>query len=173
MSVDEIKALPVGDYAAKNCSVFCWTTDQFLDVASYELPLAWGCAYSSVAFVWVKTAKRFDRQPPLFLIGDNKCFPIGLGITTRKNCEFCLLFRYGRFGRQDKGVPQLIFAPRRANSQKPDEQYALIERLVKGPYVEFFARQRWPGWEQVYSPEADTGPGKRRWRARSYPGVSP
>jgi N6-adenosine-specific RNA methylase IME4 len=166
MSLDEIKALPVADYAAKDCSVFCWTTDQFLDVASYELPRAWGCTYSSIAFIWIKIAKRFCRQPPLFLIGDNKDFPMGLGTTTRKGGEVCLLFRYGKFGRQDKGVPQVIFAPRRTNSQKPDEQYGLIERLVSGPYTEFFARQRWPGWQQVMSNEADSGPGKRRWKTK-------
>jgi N6-adenosine-specific RNA methylase IME4 len=166
MSLDEIRVLPIKDYAAPNASVFCWATDQFLDFASWELPRAWGCSYSSVAFVWFKTANRFGRQPPLFLIGDNKDFPMGQGMTTRKNCEFCLLFRYGKFGRQDPGVRQVIFAPRRANSQKPDEQYGLIERLVKGPYRELFARQRWPGWQQAFSPEADSGPSKRRWKTR-------
>lgn len=30
MSLDEIAALPVADYAAKDCSVFLWITDQFL-----------------------------------------------------------------------------------------------------------------------------------------------
>ena len=164
ISLGEIKVLPVADHAAKDCSVFCWTTDQFLDFATYELPRAWGCRYSSVAFVWIKTARRFNRQPPLFLVGDNKDFPFGQGMTTRKGCEYCLLFRYGTFDRQDMGVAQLILAPRRYNSQKPDEQYGLIERLVNGPYLEFFARQRWPGWRQVFSNEADSGPGKRRWK---------
>jgi N6-adenosine-specific RNA methylase IME4 len=173
MSKEEIAALPVKDYAAENASVFCWTNDQFLDFASYELPREWGCVYSTVAFVWVKTAKRLGAQLPLFLIADNKEFPMGQGHTTRKNCEYCLWFRYGELGRQDKSVPQVIFAPRRKNSQKPDEQYPRIERLVKGPYLEFFARGRRPGWDVVYSPEADSGPGKRRWRADSYPGPAP
>jgi N6-adenosine-specific RNA methylase IME4 len=70
-------------------------------------------------------------------------------------------------------VPQVIFAPRRENSQKPEEQYERIERLVKGPYLEFFARGRRPGWDQVYGLEADTGPGKCLWRADSYPGAAP
>jgi N6-adenosine-specific RNA methylase IME4 len=34
---------------------------------------------------------------------------------------------------------------RRKHSQKPDEQYERIERLVDGPYLEMFARQRRPG----------------------------
>jgi N6-adenosine-specific RNA methylase IME4 len=107
------------------------------------------------------------------MIGYNKDFPIGQGHTTRKQGELCLLTRRGRFGRQDEDVPQLIFAPSRENSQKPEEQYGLIERLVRGPYPEFFARQRLPGWDQVYSLDADTGPGKRRWRADSYPEAAP
>jgi N6-adenosine-specific RNA methylase IME4 len=135
MSLEEIAALPVRDYAAKDCSVFLWITDQFL-VRGAQIPLfeAWGCTPSSVAFVWFKTGRRLGNQLPLFLIGDNRAFPAGQGHTTRKNCEFCLLARYGALGRQDKGVPQAIFAPRRENSQKPDEQYKLIERLIKGPY---------------------------------------
>jgi hypothetical protein len=135
---------------------------------SWELPRAWGCTYSSVAFVWVKMAKRLGNQLPLFLIDDNKEHPKGQGHTTRKNCEYCLWFCYGRqINRQNKGVPQAIFAPRRAKSARPDEQYPRIMRLLKGPYVEFFARRRWPGWEQVWSREADSGPGKRRWRANA------
>jgi N6-adenosine-specific RNA methylase IME4 len=172
MSFDEIAALPVRDYAAKDCSVFLWIPDQFL-VRGVQVDLfkAWGCVSSSVAFYWVKTARRFDKQPPLFLVGDNKDFPMGQGLTTRKGVEACVLACYGKLGRQDRGMPQVIFAPRRANSQKPDEAYVLIERLVKGPYLEWFARQRHAGWEQVYSPEADSGPGRRRWAANSYPGA--
>ena len=40
----------------------------------------------------------------------------------------------------------VIMAPRREHSRKPDEVYGRIEQLVAGPYVELFARQRWPGW---------------------------
>ena len=95
---------------------------------------------------------------------------MGQGLTTRPGVEFCLLARYGKLGRQDKGVAQVIFSPKREHSRKPDEQYPLIERFVgPGKYLEFFARHRRPGWDQVYSAEADSGPGQRRWRANSYP----
>ncbi len=43
---------------------------------------------------------------------------------------------------------QLIIAPRREHSRKPDEQYERIEALVGGPYLEMFARQSRPGWDQ-------------------------
>ena len=38
---------------------------------------------------------------------------------------------------------------RREHSRKPDEIYSRIEALVDGPYLEMFARQRWPGWDSL------------------------
>jgi N6-adenosine-specific RNA methylase IME4 len=43
-------------------------------------------------------------------------------------------------------VRELIVAPLRQHSRKPDEVYRRIEALCAGPYVELYARQRWPGW---------------------------
>ena len=168
MRDEAIAALPVPDYMSKDCAVFLWVTDQMLALPFTVLFPRWGLTYSSIAFQWFKTGKLLARQAPLFLIGDNKTFPFGQGHTTRKGAEICLLARRGKLGRQDKGVPQVLVGPRRANSEKPEEQYGRIERLVSGPYLEFFARQRRPGWDVVYSPEADSGPGKRRWRAHIF-----
>lgn len=41
---------------------------------------------------------------------------------------------------------ELIVAPRREHSRKPDEVYSRIEALCDGPYVELFARQQSPNW---------------------------
>jgi N6-adenosine-specific RNA methylase IME4 len=43
-------------------------------------------------------------------------------------------------------VRQLIIAPVREHSRKPDEVYVRIEALTEGPYLDLFARQRRPGW---------------------------
>jgi N6-adenosine-specific RNA methylase IME4 len=43
------------------------------------------------------------------------------------------------------GVRELIIAPRREHSRKPDEIYHRIEALCAGPFVELYARQQWPG----------------------------
>jgi N6-adenosine-specific RNA methylase IME4 len=37
--------------------------------------------------------------------------------------------------------------PRRFNSEKPEFFYKLIEEQSPGPYLELFARRRWPGWD--------------------------
>ncbi len=71
---------------------------------------------------------------------------MALGHTTRKNTELCWLGRRGNPKRLDKGVRELIVAPVREHSRKPDEIYERIERFCAGPYLELFARQRRNGW---------------------------
>lgn len=48
----------------------------------------------------------------------------------------------------DNRPPSVLYAERRNHSQKPDEQYKLIERVSPGPRCEYFARQAWPGWDR-------------------------
>jgi N6-adenosine-specific RNA methylase IME4 len=134
MSLDEIKALPVASITARDCRLFLWTPAQHLENA-FEVVKAWGFTFSSTAFVWVKTTPD----------GASYAKP-GQGHTTRKGTEICLLGKRGRLQRKSCGVNELIAAPRREHSRKPDEQYSRIEQFCNGPYVEFFARQRWPGW---------------------------
>jgi N6-adenosine-specific RNA methylase IME4 len=45
-----------------------------------------------------------------------------------------------------RGCHQIIMAPVGAHSAKPDEARRRIERLVLGPYLELFARQKTDGW---------------------------
>jgi N6-adenosine-specific RNA methylase IME4 len=155
MRLDEIKAMPVADWAAGDCALFLWTTDPLLPRA-LEVIAAWGFVYKTVAFTWVKTTK------------DETSFPIGCGYWTRANPELCLLATRGCPQRISRSVRQLIFAPRRAHSQKPEAVYERIEALVPGPYLELFARERRPGWAS-WGQEVETGIGERRWRADSYP----
>lgn len=125
--------LPVGAIAAKDCCMFMWVVDSHVDQA-IELARAWGFGFKTIAFIWMKTAQ--NGQPR-----------IGMGYWTRKSAEVCLMFTKGKPKRLDKGVREMIIEPRREHSRKPDAQYALIERLVAGPYVELFARQSRPGWD--------------------------
>jgi N6-adenosine-specific RNA methylase IME4 len=128
-----LSALPVASIAAKDAVMFMWVVDSHVDQA-IELAKAWGFGFKTIAFIWMKTAK--SGQPR-----------IGMGYWTRKSAEVCLMFTRGKPKRLDKGVREMIIAPRREHSRKPDEQYGLIERLVAGPYVELFARQSRPGWD--------------------------
>jgi hypothetical protein len=51
------------------------------------------------------------------------------GLTTRKNSETCWLGRRGKPEIRSKGVRELIVAPVREHSRKPDELYRRIERF--------------------------------------------
>jgi N6-adenosine-specific RNA methylase IME4 len=56
---------------------------------------------------------------------------------------------------------QVINAPRREHSQKPDEAYELIERMYPGlPKIELFARNAREGWHAWgnQAPQADEYP---------------
>lgn len=142
MSLDEMKALPVADLAAKDCLLNMWVIGSHLDQA-IELGRHWGFTFKSDGFVWVKTGKH-----------DPNVRPISMGKWVRKQVEYSLLFSRGKPSRLDAGVRQLIesderiiYAPKREHSRKPDERYERIERLAAGPYVELFARTERPGWD--------------------------
>jgi N6-adenosine-specific RNA methylase IME4 len=134
MGLKDIMGLPVGDLAAPQSALFLWTIDCMIPEA-LEVGKAWGFTYKTVAFTWIKTT------------ADGDGFPIGLGYWTRGNPEQCLLFTRGAPKRQSASVRQLIMAPRREHSRKPDEALDRVETLVRGPYCELFARTERPGWQ--------------------------
>jgi N6-adenosine-specific RNA methylase IME4 len=132
-----LAALPVSDLAADDCALFLWATDPLLPRA-IELIEAWGFDYKTVAFYWVKLNSAAKHGADFFT---------GLGYWTRANPEQCLLATRGKPSRQAKDVKRLIVEKRREHSRKPDCVRERIERLVKGPYLELFARETKPGWD--------------------------
>lgn len=145
MRLDAIAALPVRDLAAKDAHLFLWTTGPMLRDA-FSVIEAWGFRYSSVAFTWVKLKRSHNplqlRVVPLAAAD----LHVGLGLTTRKNAEFCLLARKGSARRNAKNVREIILSPVREHSRKPDDVFERIEAYCDGPYIELFARQQRPGW---------------------------
>lgn len=137
MRHEELAALPVLEAAAPDCALFMWAVDSHLD-AAIELGRGWGFRFVTQAFVWVKTGSGSTEEDPRPAMG--------LGYWTRKESEVCLLFTRGRPRRLSGGVRQVILAPRREHSRKPDQQYERIEQLVGGPYLEMFSRTEREGW---------------------------
>ena len=131
--LDELMQLPVTEIAAADCFLFLWVPLRSIDLVK-PLMQGWGFAFSGSAFTWAKQNKSS--------IG----WFMGNGYGTRHNAEICWLGRRGKPQRKSKGVRELIVAPIREHSRKPDEVYQRIEALCPGPYVELFARQQWPGW---------------------------
>src|SRR5262249_32661694 len=142
MSLTELMALPVRDLAAPDCHLFVWTSGPFL-LNALHLIEAWGFRYSTRAFTWVKAKRSWDGISPLV----ESAFHIGLGLTVRHQTEFVLLARRGNCRRVAKDVRELIIAPRREHSRKPDEFFKRVERYCEGPYLDLFARARRSGWD--------------------------
>jgi N6-adenosine-specific RNA methylase IME4/ParB-like chromosome segregation protein Spo0J len=129
MSLDEICALPAVSLATVDAVLFMWTTAPHLR-ESFDVLAAWGFEYKT-NIVWVK-----DK--------------IGLGYFVRNQHELLLVATRGDMPSPSPAnrPPSVISAPRREHSRKPDEAYALIERMYPElPKIELFARQERQGWD--------------------------
>lgn len=141
MTNAEIAALPVGEYADKDCSLYLWVTNPRLFgerdglLPPIEIAAGWGFRYVTM-LTWVKTG------------------PPGLGFYFRGNTEHVLFCVKG-----DVKIPpaqresNVVVAPKGRHSAKPDRFYELVERVSPGPYLELFARRRRYGWD-VWGNEA-------------------
>lgn len=136
MTLDELCKLPVKDIASDNCVLFLWTTYPMMQEAMKVIS-AWGFRYKNLGFQWVKQNKSGNG------------FFFGLGHWTRGNTEPCLLAVRGKPKRVSARVSQLILAPLREHSQKPDEARARIVDLMGDgrSRIELFARTHSPGWD--------------------------
>ena len=139
MSLVRIKALPVGALAARDAHLWLWTTNALLPKA-YEVAEAWGFTVRS-PLTWVK-------------------FRLGLGgrYQLRNATEQLLFCTRGKAPLGSRSQPTWFNAPVTEHSRKPAEQFAIIERVSPGPYLELFARrqpesnQPWAVWgDQVDS----------------------
>jgi N6-adenosine-specific RNA methylase IME4 len=135
MELRDICALPVNSLSADNCYLFLWSISSMLPHA-FSVIDAWGFKPVNVGFVWVKRNKAGGG------------FFMGMGYHTRQNAEFCLLATKGKPKRKSAKIHQIIDAPRREHSRKPDEIYERIEEGFEGPYLELFSRTKREGWSQ-------------------------
>ena len=133
MSLDDIKALPVSELAAPNCALVVWATWPLLPQA-LEVMAAWGFTYKTGGS-WAKQSKTGRR------------WQFGTGYILRSACEPFLVGTKGQPPVRARNVRNLVVAPIREHSRKPDELYTELERLFDGPRCELFARQRRPGWD--------------------------
>ena len=136
MALSDMRRLPVGDIAAKDCVLFMWATYPMMREA-LSLIDAWGFTYKSIAFQWVKQNR------------SGKGYFFGLGRWTRGNTEPCLIATKGKPQRVSHAVSQLVVSPLREHSRKPDEVRDRIIELMGGdaPRIELFARETVPGWD--------------------------
>ncbi|MGL5225790.1 MAG: MT-A70 family methyltransferase [Aeromonas sp.] len=158
MSLDELKAMNVADYAAKDCCLMMWTTGPQLE-ASIELMRSWGFKYVTLGVVWVKRTKNHwensarrirqrvkrqleGQQPTVHAVikavtasvvecASKDKWAWGMGSWTRACAEVVLIGAKGSPAslRKDKGVHQVMEEVVGRHSAKPQEIYERIERL--------------------------------------------
>lgn len=135
MEIQELCALPVEKFAAKDSVLFLWATFPKLPEA-LTLIEAWGFQYKSVAFVWLKQNRK------------SLSWYYGLGFWTRGNAEICLLATRGHPRRKSNKIHQFIISPIEQHSKKPDiARQKIVDLMGDLPRLELFARQRAEGWD--------------------------
>ena len=121
MSLKDGRALPIPPILADDVAVWMWTTNFHMRFA-YDLLDAWGLTATPTILTWIK-----DRM--------------GRGQILRDKTEHCIVATRGRPVFNLTNETTELRAPRRENSRKPDEFYAMVERLCPAPiYAEMFSR---------------------------------
>ncbi|RIJ67828.1 methyltransferase [Nakamurella silvestris] len=123
MTLDRITNMPVGELAEDDAHLWLWVTNATLR-AGYDVMEAWG----------------FTPRSPLTWIKPR----LGLGNYLRNATEHLILGTRGTAPVNFRAQPTWMFAPLQEHSHKPEEQYAVIERISDGPYLELFARRTPP-----------------------------
>lgn len=127
MSADEIARM--APLAAPKAHLWLWVLNQHVDWG-YQVARAWGFEPQQMV-TWCK---------PGLGTGQFQC-----------NSESVLVCRKGgpvgnAFGRT---LGTHFTWPRGRHSEKPDDFYALVERVSPGPHFEMFARRRRHGWDAM------------------------
>lgn len=137
MTFEDIGRLPVASIAAKNCLLAMWWVGPMPGEALYVVE-EWGFQLVNMnGFTWHKTTARGKDH-------------FGMGNWTRANSESCLIAIRGKPLRASASVRQLVHAPRREHSRKPDEvRDALVKLCGPVPRIELFARMKAPGWHSL------------------------
>jgi N6-adenosine-specific RNA methylase IME4 len=132
LALDAIKALPLASLFKPDCAVAFWYPQAFVGEIA-EVIRALGFTPKTQG-TWVKLSRTGQR------------LQFGTGHILRSTCEYWVVATRGRPRVRSHRERNLIVAPVREHSRKPDELYGIMERLYGGPYVELFARHPWPGW---------------------------
>lgn len=125
MTLEQIKALPVGSLCAENAHCWLWVTNATLEIG-FSILWAWDFTPRSI-FTWLKPR-------------------LGLGVYLRNCTEHCILATRGKAPVRVKNQPNVGVFPIQDHSHKPEEFYDIVERVSPGPYLELFARRRRHGW---------------------------
>jgi N6-adenosine-specific RNA methylase IME4 len=147
MSIDEIKALPIGSIANIDCELYIWTTQKYLP-DTFDLIKTWGFKYCQT-LTWCKTPRG-----------------TGQGGVYCPTTEFLILARRGKMPKV-KRIDSTWFhtkRPHNSHSTKPEFFQDLIEQVSETPRLEMFARREREGWD-VFGNEVNNSIDLERYRS--------
>jgi N6-adenosine-specific RNA methylase IME4 len=133
MSLEAIAALPVGSWFKRDAALGLWFPQYVAPEIVAEVLRAWGFEFRSLG-AWAKRSST----------GNHWAF--GNGKILRCAAEFYMVGARGHPPIRSHSIRNLIVAPIRKHSHKPDQLHADIEQLYPGPYLELFARRHYPDW---------------------------
>ncbi len=132
MSLNDIKALRVGELASPNSLLWLWATNPMLPQA-IEVLEAWGFTFKT-AGTWAKMTAKGNQH-------------FGTGYLLRSACEPFLIGTIGK-PKTERRTRSCIMAPVREHSRKPDKAFIEAEHLM--PFanrIELFSRQERKKWD--------------------------
>jgi N6-adenosine-specific RNA methylase IME4 len=130
--LEAVKALPVGTLFRPDAAIALWFPQHMVPWAA-EVLRAWGFEPRTLG-AWAKQSSTGNK------------WHFGQGKILRCAAEFYLMGVRGQPPVRSRSVRNLIVAPVRGHSVKPNQLHRDIEELFDGPYVELFARRPYPGW---------------------------
>jgi N6-adenosine-specific RNA methylase IME4 len=142
MSTADIAGLPIARILEREGYVFLWTTNRYIEDA-FRVVRGWGFTPRTL-LVWCKPPR--GKGPGGMFAITTEFVVVAQHIGPRSHAR----------GKRTKGerIDTTWFEwPRRRHSEKPEEFYALVERVAHGPYLDMFARRSRLGWD-VWGDEA-------------------
>lgn len=132
MSLEAIKAMPVGHLAGPNCVLWLWATHPMLP-QQIEVVAAWGFKFITSG-VWIKRTKTGKLN-------------FGTGYRLRCSSEPFLIATNGN-PETAKNVRTVVEGEIRGHSRKPEAAYLAAAHLVGNVRkLDLFSRQTRPGWD--------------------------
>jgi N6-adenosine-specific RNA methylase IME4 len=120
MTQEELLALPVADWAEKNCHLYLWVTNAMFPEA-IALMAKWGFRHNTV-LTWAK---------PHY----------GMGTHFRGQTEHVIFGIRGTLAARASNISTLFEAPAGKHSEKPDKFYEIVRAASYPPYGEAFQRK--------------------------------
>lgn len=135
MTNSEIENFPISQYENKDCSLFIWTIQSYIEF-TFNLAKKWGYKIHCL-MTWDKIEG----------INSN-------GFT--RNSEFVLFCYKGKFNLnlKNKFIPTSFRERRTTHSTKPRIFYDMLLRVTKEPRIDIFSRKKHIGFDS-YGDEAE------------------